>query len=75
MTKIVCRAKVHPSCFDGKPSSAQFGRDLPLYEDGTYDGTSIVCDRCYVVVMRYSPSGMGLNRELDAAIKLARKSV
>lgn len=49
---IACRARVTASCLDGKPTSHQFGEDLPLTEDGTFDDLSgtIVCDACYIAL-------------------------
>lgn len=70
---IRCRAKTHPLCLDGKPTSRQFdGEDLSMDEDGTFDGESIVCDMCYVALMPLTPSGRGLHHELPAAIEKAR---
>lgn len=69
---IRCRAKVTAECLDGKPSWRQFGEDLPLSEDGTFDGSTIVCDPCYIRLMPLTPSGQGLHHELDDAIKKAK---
>lgn len=74
MYTIVCRARVSEDCYQGRPTSVQFGKDLPLDEDGTFDGRSIVCDACYVTLMPLTPSGRGLHHELDAAIADARKA-
>jgi hypothetical protein len=73
MTTIVCRARISRDCLHDKPARLQFGKDMPLAEDGTYDGESIVCDACYVALMPLTPSGMGLNHELPAAIEQARR--
>lgn len=72
---IRCRAKVHPRCYDGQPSRVQFGEDFmgdgtkdpPLDEDGTYDGSSIVCDPCYVAI------GAPVHADIPAAIRAARR--
>ena len=48
----------------------QFGDDLSMRADGTYDGQSIVCDACYV---QLTPSGVALNDELPVAIAEARR--
>lgn len=66
---IVCRARVSKDCLTGQPMTVEAEMDF-MYEDGTYDGTSIVCDPCYVMLMPFTPSGQGLNSELDAAIKV-----
>lgn len=71
--QIVCRARVSADCYHGKPTRTQFNADLPLAEDGTYDGGSIVCDACYVRLMPLTPSGRGLNSELNVAIEEARR--
>lgn len=70
MSLIKCRAKVSPNCLNGRPASTE----APPHEDGTYDGMTetIVCDACYVAVMPFTPSGMGLTAELPAAIAKAR---
>lgn len=64
MTNIVCRARVSASCLHEHPTTSQFGEDLPLSEDGTFDGATIVCDPCYIALT--------LNHELADAIKAAR---
>jgi len=67
---IVCRAKVSPECYDGDPTERQFGEDLPMREDGTYDwmGNTIVCDPCYIMLLPFTKSGMGDYNELPQAI-------
>lgn len=67
MNRIVCRLKVADACYDGRPTSVQFGEDLPMSGDGTFDGVSIACDACYAVVLPFSRSGRGLTDELGAA--------
>lgn len=69
---IACRARVGAGCYDGRPTAVQFGDDLPLDSDGTYDGSTIVCDACYVLLIPRTPSGQGLHHELDAAIAAMR---
>lgn len=59
---ITCRAQITENCFDGDPCARQFGEDLPMSEDGTFDGKSIVCDSCYVML------GCPTNAELPDAI-------
>lgn len=71
--RIVCRARVSADCYHGKPTRTQFGDDLPMDEDGTYDGSSLICDSCYVRLMPLTASGRGLNSELDAAIEESRR--
>lgn len=73
MTAIVCRARVSAACLHEQPTAGQFGEDGPLSEDGTFDGTSIVCDPCYIALMPLTPSGQALNHELPDAISQARK--
>jgi hypothetical protein len=63
---IRCRAKISDKCFDGFPTRRQFGEDLPLSEDGTFDGTTIVCDPCYVAV------GAPPNRVLAQVVRAAQ---
>lgn len=74
MNRIRCRAQISERCLDGHPTRMQFGDDLPMAEDGTYDGQSIVCDACYVQLMPLTPSGAALNDELPAAIAQAQAS-
>jgi hypothetical protein len=71
---IKCRARISARCLDGQPTRKQFGEDLPMGEDGTYDGQTIVCDACYVALVPLTPSGQGLNRELSDAIRRAREA-
>lgn len=68
MHTIVCRAKLGPSCLHGQPTAVMFDEDLEMDEDGTFDGSSLVCDPCYVRCIAASPSGRGLNHELAATI-------
>lgn len=67
---IRCRARVVATCYDGRPTSVQFGEDLPMTEDGTFlptqGGGSLVCDPCYINL------GTPLNADLEQAIS-ARK--
>lgn len=73
MHTIKCRAKLSNICLDGQPTTKQFeGQDLPLSEDGTFDGDTIVCDPCFIVIMPYSPSGRALRPEIEEAIDQAR---
>ncbi len=60
--KIKCRAKVHPDCYDGRRESPE----ERMREDGTWDGDTVVCDACYIVL------GTPLYEELPAAIAAAR---
>jgi hypothetical protein len=39
-----------------------------MSEDNTWNGTSIVCDACYLELLPFTPSGSGLNEELPEAI-------
>ena len=75
MTEIVCRAKIAEGCLNGRPSAEQFGEDLPLDEDSTFDGESIVCDVCYIALMPFTQSSRALHHEIDDAIKQARKAM
>jgi hypothetical protein len=73
MTNVIrCRARLADvDCYDGSPTSRQFGEedgDLPMSYDGTYDGSTIVCDACYIALMPFTPSQQGLHGELTAAI-------
>ncbi len=71
---VSCRARTSSSCLHLQPTLHAFGEDLPLNEDRTFDGTSIVCDPCYVALMPLTPSRIGLIDELPAAIARARRS-
>jgi hypothetical protein len=72
--RIACRAKVAEACLDGQLTRFQFGAgyddeelDPPMSEDGTFDGTTVVCDPCYVTM------GAPTNEELPATIEAFRK--
>ncbi|WP_297775385.1 hypothetical protein [Mycobacterium sp.] len=76
---IRCRAKLDDvGCLDGEPLERQFGQRGPdedaLHpgEDGTFDGSTIVCDPCYIALMEFTPSGQGLLGELPEAIDVYR---
>jgi hypothetical protein len=66
---VACRARIAQGCTDGKPTLEEFGEDLPLEEDGTYQDGSIICNSCYIRLMPHTPSGQGLLHELPAAIQ------
>ena len=72
--QIHCRARVTGECLDGQPTAVQFGEDVSMAEDGTFDGRSIVCDACYIALMPLTPSRRGLNHELPAVIAQAREA-
>jgi hypothetical protein len=77
---ICCRAKVSDDCLDGQPTRVQFGKNLPMSEDGTYepgsdDPGSIVCDACYTLLTPFTPSQQALSEELPDAIALLRESL
>lgn len=67
MYPLRCYAKVDPLCFDGQPVT-------DWWEDGTFSVKhgGIVCDACYVQVIKHSPSGKGLAPEIDTTIRRLR---
>lgn len=54
--RLICRAKVAgKQCYDGQKTSRQFGvmrdgGDPPMSEDGTFNGTSMICAPCLAEV-------------------------
>jgi len=79
---IVCRAKLEDDCYDGsymsrqlQPDPSDSGDDSLMSEDGTYDGRSIVCDRCYIRILPLTISGAALYDEIDEAIDTYRLNV
>lgn len=76
MYRITCRARVSEDCLDGEPTSRQFGEDISMSNDNTYEdggGGSIVCDACYVKIVPMTPSGKGLLYELEPVINDLRR--
>jgi hypothetical protein len=75
MYRITCRARVAPNCLNGQPTSRQFGADIPMSNDNTYEDhtQSIVCDPCYVMIVPMTPSGKGLLYELEPVINDLRR--
>jgi hypothetical protein len=73
--KMVCRARIAGSCLDGRQMSEELGYEGTMADDGTYDGESIVCDPCYLVLLPFTPSGAGLTHELNPAIERARNKL
>lgn len=65
---IRCRAQVTDTCQDGKP---YLGEDSWTM-DGTFDGETIVCNTCFLVIMPLTESGRALTREIPAAIVEAK---
>jgi hypothetical protein len=72
---IVCRAHIVETCYAGSPTTRQFGEDLPMSEDGTWDGASVVCDACYIELQPFTPSGHAEYDELPEAIRHYREQV
>lgn len=72
---ISCRARVSGECLHGEPAVRQFSADLPMSEDGTFDGESVVCDPCYLLLLPRTRSGRGLSHELPEAIRSYREDL
>lgn len=49
MSKIVCRSQKSRDCYDGKDEERIYGED-GMSTDGTFDGSSVVCDPCYIAI-------------------------
>lgn len=47
MSEVRCRSKRSKGCYDGHNAEAIYG-DHGMAEDGTFDGTTVVCDACYI---------------------------
>lgn len=75
---IFCRAQLQEGCYHGKPTCVQFGDDISMENDGTWQDSydnpdgSIVCDFCYLRLQPFTMSGRGLLHELDGAIEIYR---
>jgi len=69
---IICRARISQACQHDWASEDAYGEDEQMRDDGTWDGETVVCTPCYVVLMPYTPSGRGLTEELPDAIEAAR---
>lgn len=65
--RIRCYAQVTRVCFDGQDLAE-------WWDDNTYrkDEDAIVCDACYVEVMRASPSGRALTHEIEPTLRRMR---
>ncbi len=68
-TTIQCRAQLGSRCQHDEPD-ALLGDGWR--DDGTYDGETIICDPCYLAVMKASPSGKALTEEIPEALRQAR---
>ena len=66
MAPIRCRAQVSEACCDGKIDEARIYDSGVMSEDGTWNGTTVVCDACYIAI------GQPRLEDLDAAISEAR---
>ncbi len=74
MDTIDCRAHIAIECSGNNiPVIENSGteEEIDHRDDGTYIDGTIVCMSCYVVAMKYSPSGKGLTHEISAAIDAA----
>jgi hypothetical protein len=63
---ISCRAKVSKNCQDDTKEI----KGMEMYEDGTWNGESIVCTPCYIDLMPLSPSKRLLADEIEPTIRL-----
>lgn len=48
--KIRCRTRASTACYDGTLSSSVYGQRETMEMDGTYDGTTVCCDACYIKI-------------------------
>ena len=62
---LKCRAQLSPVCEHGDDEH----EENEMAEDGTFDGETVICTSCYVFLMPHTPSGRGLNHELDVAVR------
>lgn len=71
--QVRCRARVSKHCEHGHVMPEEFD---PWREDGTYekDTDTVICDPCYLVVCKVTPSGRGLHHELPAALDRIREA-
>jgi hypothetical protein len=72
---IACRARLVDGCYHGTPTRRQFDANLPMDEDNTWDGETIVCDPCYIAIMPFTRSGQALAEEIPEAIETYRESL
>jgi len=62
---LKCRAQISPACYHGKSEALIYG-GLDMSEDGTYDGSSVICDACYMTLGQPSvPVGAGRQAALE----------
>ena len=61
---ISCRARLSQACEHGTPDDSE----LPMREDGTYNGFTVVCTSCYIELMPHTPSGRALEEEIEQTI-------
>lgn len=47
--KVKCRAKLSPRCIDGEECVRIYGEDS-MRDDGLFNGESVICDACYVLI-------------------------
>lgn len=64
---IRCRAKVSESCQDGRPVGDVY--EDGMSDDSTWDGSSVVCDFCYIIVEPFMRMNTGsVPAEADVGI-------
>lgn len=71
---VACRAQVSETCDNGKDERIVYGPDETQQDDGTWDGGTVVCDPCYVLLMPYSASGQLLEHEIRSTIRAYQKT-
>lgn len=49
---LYCRAQESDRCMDGWPLDEAYV-DGPIEDDATWDGASVICDECFLVVGGY----------------------
>lgn len=74
---IVCRAQVADHCYDGKESDSVYG-EVGMAGDALFDGTSVICDVCYIELGQPSVDGRSgpstVMQACDAALAAYREA-
>jgi hypothetical protein len=55
---VKCRAQVSLDCYNGKNISV-YNKENPTQEDGTWNGSSVICDACYLLVQDFENRNHG----------------
>lgn len=47
---IKCRSRVSQACYHGRATGEVYEMPSGMADDGTWNGSSVICDACYIAI-------------------------